>query len=178
MDTHPLRHIWRKMIARCHNPDSDAFGYYGARGIKVCERWLKSFNNFVADVGARPSLKHTLDRYPNNDGYYKPSNVRWATHDQQMANTRRNRIVVVHSERMHVAEAARRFGIKAYVISFRLESGWNDHDAVLIPVEKRISLTEEQRAKIRSTTGKSQDEIAKHFGVCQKTISNILKEMR
>ena len=78
---------------------------------------------------------------------------------------------------MHVAEAARRFGIKAYVISFRLESGWNDHDAVLIPVEKRVSLTEEQRAKIRSTTGKSQDEIAKHFGVCQKTISNILKEI-
>ena len=51
------------------------------------ERW-RVVENFLADMGERPSVKHSIDRFPNNDGNYEPGNCRWATHKQQMQNTR------------------------------------------------------------------------------------------
>ena len=80
---------WVSMKTRC-NPDYDRPDRrnYSGRGIVVCERWKNSFENFFADVGLKPSSKHSLDRYPNNDGNYEPGNVRWATQREQMLNTR------------------------------------------------------------------------------------------
>lgn len=86
---HPLYDIWHAMIFRCVNPKSKDWHLYGGRGINVCDRWRKDFSAFVADVGDRPSKKHTLDR-KNNDGNYEPSNVRWATMKDQCV-TRRHR---------------------------------------------------------------------------------------
>jgi hypothetical protein len=78
---------WSAMIQRCTNPKASKFKDYGARGIKVCARWRKSFANFLADVGERPARK-TLDRI-KNEGNYKPGNVRWATPLEQQRNKRR-----------------------------------------------------------------------------------------
>lgn len=78
--------IWQNMLKRCNNPGDKAYKNYGGRGIKVCKRWLR-FENFLADVGNRPHPKLTIDR-TNNDGDYKPSNVRWATRRQQRLNQR------------------------------------------------------------------------------------------
>lgn len=78
--------IWESMIQRCENPNNTNYKWYGARGIKVCERWHK-FENFYADVG-NPPEGMTLDRYPNNDGDYEPTNWRWATASEQVANSR------------------------------------------------------------------------------------------
>ena len=78
---------WHSMIQRCTNPKNPGWKNYGGRGIKVCSRWL-DFVNFLADVGRKPSPKHSLDRFPNNDGNYEPGNVRWATKSQQQSNQR------------------------------------------------------------------------------------------
>jgi hypothetical protein len=80
---------WSAMKSRCTNEKHPKFPQYGGRGIRVCDRWLRSYETFVADVGRRPSPQHSIDRYPDNDGNYEPGNVRWATYEQQN-NNRRN----------------------------------------------------------------------------------------
>jgi hypothetical protein len=79
---------WLDLWARCTNPKCRAWKNYGGRGIRVCERWRK-FENFLKDMGIKPSLKHSIDRYPNNDGNYEPGNCRWATAKEQIANRRK-----------------------------------------------------------------------------------------
>lgn len=75
------------MKKRCHNPANKDYVRYGGRGIVVCRRWREDYAAFAADVGPRPSKRHTLDRI-DNDGNYEPGNVRWATPEQQWRNRR------------------------------------------------------------------------------------------
>jgi hypothetical protein len=81
---------WQNMITRCYNPNVAKFKYYGGRGITVCDRWRESlgFVRFLADMGERPSFAHSIDRFPNIDGNYEPTNCRWATRSQQSKNRR------------------------------------------------------------------------------------------
>ncbi len=72
------------ILSRGQNPVDPSFNRYGARGIRVCERWRKSFDGFVEDMGSRPE-GHTMDRI-DNEGHYEPADCRWATHQEQMAN--------------------------------------------------------------------------------------------
>lgn len=82
----PMYKTWEAMLRRCHDPKNRAYKHYGARGIKVTERW-HDFNVFYAEVGDKPSQNHSLDRIDNNGGY-GPGNVRWATPAQQAQNRR------------------------------------------------------------------------------------------
>ena len=79
----PTYRSWQAMRWRCNNPNSKKYSAYGGAGIKVCRRWEQSFLAFVEDMGLRPSKDHTLDRYPDAKGNYRPGNVRWATKSEQ-----------------------------------------------------------------------------------------------
>ena len=82
--------LWSGMKDRCFNKNEQDYPYYGGAGITVCERWL-TFEPFLADMGRRPSPKHSLDRI-DGTGNYEPGNVRWATRSLQNYNRRRKRI--------------------------------------------------------------------------------------
>lgn len=99
----------QQMIQRCENQNFISYHRYGGRGIKVCARWKKSYINFLADVGPRPSVKHTLDRI-DNDGNYCPSNVRWATRKQQSRNTSKTLRVSYKGKLRPLAEAVEMAG--------------------------------------------------------------------
>lgn len=80
------------MKQRCCNPKHRSYKNYGARGIKVCERWLNSFENFYSDMGAKPK-GYTIERI-NDNGHYEPSNCKWATVAEQNRNKRTSFSVV------------------------------------------------------------------------------------
>ena len=109
---------WRTMRDRCYNEDNNRFYAYGARGIKVCNRWRDSFENFFADMGERPEGM-SLDRI-NVDADYSPDNCRWASTAEQARNQRTNVWYQVGDERMIQADVARALGIHpSQVLSMR-----------------------------------------------------------
>ena len=86
----PLYRTWQGMKSRCYNSNSVNYYLYGDRGITVCDRWLKSYDNFIVDIaslGEKPTPQHSLDRKDNNKGYFK-ENMRWATKKEQIENRR------------------------------------------------------------------------------------------
>ena len=122
--------VWCGLRSRCLNPNDTAWKYYGGRGIKVCDRWERSFEAFFADMGKRPSNKHSIDRFPNNNGNYEPGNCRWATAKEQARNTRRNYLVFHNDETKCVAEWAEQYRVKPCKLYSRLIAGWPFEEAV------------------------------------------------
>lgn len=84
----PEYNSYNQMKSRCLNKNDKRYARYGGRGIKVCQRWLDSFENFISDVGDKPSISHSIDRI-NNDGDYEPNNVKWSTPKEQANNRSR-----------------------------------------------------------------------------------------
>jgi hypothetical protein len=120
------------IISRCHNPNTPRFADYGGRGITVCERWRESFENFLADMGLRPSPRHSIDRI-DNGGNYEPGNCRWATRWEQMTNRRNNRLLTCHGKTQCLSAWAREVGISVNSLRGRLDAGWPLERALFIP---------------------------------------------
>lgn len=120
---------WAAMKQRCENPRVKAFKDYGARGIGVCARW-QAFENFLADMGTRPSPAHSIDR-ERNDGNYEPGNCRWATKVVQSNNRRSSLRLTFNGETRTAAEWERHFGLKTGSVSTRLGKGWTLEEALM-----------------------------------------------
>ena len=123
---------WLNARARCHNPKSNRFPRYGARGIEMCPRWRNSFLAFLEDVGRKPTPEHTLERRDNNRGY-EPGNCYWTTRKKQARNRSTSRFLTVNGRRQTMAAWAEEAGISISVIHSRLKRGWTEEDAVLRP---------------------------------------------
>lgn len=115
--------VYYGMRERCYQKSHKSYHLYGARGIKVCDRWLKSYDDFIADMGIRPSPHHTIDRIDNN-GDYEPSNCRWATRKEQYANKRKSYWVFyeLNGERLSLTQWARRLEIDESALRVRIKN--------------------------------------------------------
>jgi hypothetical protein len=124
---------WQQMKKRCENPSAKFYHHYGGRGIKVCERW-QDFENFLADMGERPSPEHSIDRYPDVDGNYEPGNARWATDLEQANNRRITPMVEYQGRTQSIADWARELGFKYWSLRSRLVvQGWSVERAFTTP---------------------------------------------
>lgn len=125
---------WRGMLGRCHNPSNKRFSYYGGRGIKVCERWRNSFEDFYSDMGPAPSKLHSIDRIDNERGY-SPENCRWATKSQQARNIRQTQFLEFNGETMSLPDWADKLKIKHETLRYRINvAGWTIEKALTTPV--------------------------------------------
>ena len=127
----PTYRSWRSMVQRCTLTTCNSYPNYGARGVTVCERWLK-FEHFLADMGERPEGT-TLDRYPKATGNYEPGNCRWATIEQQNRNKGNVVQLTFRGETKSRAEWSREVGIGETTIAARMQLGWSVERALTTP---------------------------------------------
>lgn len=126
---------WHNMWQRCENPKAVGYSRYGARGIKVCERW-QTFENFFADMGPKPSPDHSIDRYPDQNGNYEPENCRWATEKEQQRNRSDNVLLEFDGRVQCISAWAEEKGLSKERLWTRLKNGWSVEDAIMTPVDK------------------------------------------
>jgi hypothetical protein len=133
--THSPEHrSWLSMMTRClwSGPERPDYALYQGKGITVCERWL-DFANFLADMGPKPTPKHTLDRI-DSDGNYEPNNCKWSTAREQARNwKRRNFRIAFRGESLLTSEWAERIGITRESLRDRLNGGWSVERALTTP---------------------------------------------
>ncbi len=127
--------IWKGMISRCTSPKNPAWVNYGGRGIRVCRRWIESYDSFLADMGRRPSPGHELDRRDNNRGY-TPSNCRWVSRKINSRNRRSARIVTYRGRSMCLSEACELAGLPWDTVAKRIDgpAKWSVEKALTTPV--------------------------------------------
>ena len=131
--------VWTDIQTRCSNANRPEYPGYGGRGIRVCDRWLQSFDNFYADMGPRPSNEHSIDRIDVN-GNYEPGNCRWATREQQARNKRSNHYITIDGVTKTMQEWANQAGISASAILLRERSGISG-PALLAPSTRGGTIT-------------------------------------
>ncbi len=159
---------YHAVLSRCCNKRNPNYPYYGGRGIKVCDRWNPkfggSFENFLEDIGERPSSKHSLDRI-DVDGDYSKENCRWASNLQQVSNRRARKgnktgfcgvsfrestgIYLANWNTIGGKSMSKAFSIKVYgeELAFFMACEYREHQIMLLnlqgacyPLEKRVYL--------------------------------------
>jgi len=128
-----LYSTYKKMVDRCHNPNTQFYNYYGGRGIKVCDAWKASFELFVKDMGTPPSIKHSIDRIDCN-GDYEPKNCRWATYLEQSLNKTNTLKASFLGVVKPLREWADIVNIPYRTLKARLYYKWTDEDILTTPI--------------------------------------------
>lgn len=120
---------WRSIKTRCHKESYSRYSEWGGRGIKVCDRWLNSFENFYADMGPRPSNKHSIDRI-NNDGNYEPSNCKWSSIEDQGNNKSNNILITYRDKTLSLTQWCRELDFKYLKAYGRVKRGVTDPNLI------------------------------------------------
>lgn len=132
--------VWRNMLNRCYNKNVDSFKSHGARGIRVCDSWKNSFENFYKDIGHAYKHGLSLDRI-NNDGDYEPGNCRWANNEIQMNNKRTTHFFEIDGKKMTIKQWADEIGMNRNTLANRIYAlGWSMEKAIntpLVPYNQR-----------------------------------------
>ncbi len=129
----PEYRAWVSMRRRCYAPKDISYPRYGALGIRVCDRWLHSFENFFADMGERPGPGYSLDRI-DSKADYSPENCRWATAATQAQNRRSSCLLTFQGKTQTVSQWSRELGISGTCIHTRLKKGWATEKVLSLPV--------------------------------------------
>jgi hypothetical protein len=125
--------IWTNMKTRCLNPNNPNYKYWGARGIRICQTWVDSFETFYSDMGPRPSPCHSIERR-DNEGPYSAANCLWVEQLIQANNKSNNVNVTAFGRTMTVAQWAREVGaVDEFAIHKRLRRGWAPEEAITTP---------------------------------------------
>jgi hypothetical protein len=125
-------YTWQAMKDRCLKASNQMFPNYGGRGIKVCDKWLESFENFLEDMGEPPSPKHSIDRIDNN-GNYEPSNCRWATDKEQSRNKTNTKFVDYKGQEKPLLDWCDELNLSYQLMRGRLLTGWTAERAFTTP---------------------------------------------
>lgn len=115
---------WRAMRNRCNFKSSPTYlKYYIQRGIRVCDRWMNSYENFLSDMGRKPGPEYSLERINNRLGY-EPGNCKWATKSEQSRNTSRTIFITKDGVKKPMVQWAEELNLPRTVIYSRIKKGW------------------------------------------------------
>ena len=167
------------MKYRCLNKNSTSWDRYGGRGIRVCDRWVKSYQHFLDDMGERPEGT-TIERV-NVNGNYEPSNCRWATVVEQNKNKRNTISLSFYEVEMCAVDWEKIMEVPRGRITGRLLKGWDKYDAVFTPSKNalrgngRAKLSSDKVRKIKELLQKGETDttIGNMYNVHRRTISDI-----
>jgi hypothetical protein len=125
-----LYSIWYMIHDRCYNPKNVAFSRYAGKGVSVCQRWTDSFDDFVSDMGERPSMFHSVERR-DNSGNYCPENCYWGTPPEQTRNKDCNKWVTYKGQTMILTDLANAYNLNYGTLYSRIiKRGWSVERAV------------------------------------------------
>lgn len=136
-----IRRIYSNMKSRCYNPKTNRYYIYGARGIQVCEEWLKNYKSFETWAlanGYQDNL--TIDRI-NNNGNYEPSNCRWVDYQTQQKNKNNNRLITINGTTKIITEWCEFYNIPYYIVNNRINKyNWDIEKAFTTPIKNNITI--------------------------------------
>lgn len=133
--------LWHSIKQRCNYPKHRSYKNYGAKGIRICERWAQSFEAFYEDMGDPPSLTHQIDRI-DSKGNYEPGNCGWVTPKEQQNNKSNNVNLTFLGVTQSVAMWADKLGVNPTTLHWRISAGWSDAAVVSTPVGPNIDTEE------------------------------------
>ena len=131
---------WAGTKTRCYNKKNNRYKGYGGKGVKVCGRWLNSYENFLADMGRKPSPQHSIDRIDVN-GDYCPENCRWATRKEQANNTINTLHIEYNGEIKPLSVWAKLYNINRQTLHSRIYK-------CKMPIDKAINYSRFKKVQI------------------------------
>ncbi len=168
----PENLTWNRMLNRCYNPANPKYKNYGGRGITVCERWRgeHGFENFLTDMGERPSSKHSIDRIDVN-GNYCPENCRWATAKVQANNMTTNILISYRGKTQTLSQWCDELNLSYSRVYDRYSRGETNPEKLFYPKNTRIrEVYQFDSEGTLITTYATQSEAAKALGVSREYV--------